>query len=79
MTDTKNPPAPETGCAPLSRPYAETVSLEVVWAAAYAAAYLNEGLPSSRAVGLSIARDAALIAQEIVDDLLAAYPRGGHV
>lgn len=68
MTDTKNPPAPATGCAPLGRPMAETVSLEVVWAAAYAAAYVREELNTHGAVKT---------ANEAVADLLAAHPRGG--
>lgn len=70
MTDTKNPIKPTTGCALLGRPLAEVVSLEVVWAAAYAAYYMDCGYATS-------ARDAAEAAQEAVDDLLAAHPRGG--
>lgn len=44
MTDTKTPPDPETGCAPLDRPLAETVSLDLVWAAAFTANELVEEL-----------------------------------
>jgi len=69
MTDTKKPAAPETATAPLGRPYAETVSLEVVWAAAYAAAYVREELNTYGAVRT---------ANEAVEDLLAAHPRGGR-
>lgn len=68
MSETKKP---ETGCAPLGRPYAETVSPEAVWAATYAAYYVDRGYGTS-------ARDAAEVAQEAVDDLLATFPRGGR-
>ena len=68
MTDTKKPTDPETATAPLGRPYAETVSLEVVWAAAYAAEYrAHEDAPL-----------AARCAEAYVRDLLAAHPRGGR-
>lgn len=67
MTDTKNTPDPTTDCAPLGRPLAETVSLEVVWAAAYAAARTMWNT-----------QGAMQIANEAVADLLAAHPRGGR-
>lgn len=67
MTDTKNPPDPTTGCAPLGRPMAETVSLEVVWAAAYAAAYVRGELNMYKPV---------IVANEAVANLLGVYPRG---
>lgn len=70
MTDTKKPATVETATAPLGRPYAETVSLEVVWAAAYAAAYVREELNTYKATRA---------ANEAVEDLLATHPRGGHV
>jgi hypothetical protein len=66
MSETKTP---ETGCAPLGRPLAEAVSLEAVWAAAYAAAYVREELNT---------RGAVKIADDAVADLLAAHPRGGR-
>ena len=68
MTDTKTPPAPETGCAPLNRPMAETVSLELVWAAAYAAEYryIEDAVMSARH------------ADQAVADLLRAHPRGAR-
>lgn len=50
------------------KPMAETVSLEVVWAAAFAAAYVREELNTHGAVK---------IANEAVGDLLTAHPRGG--
>lgn len=71
MTDTKNPPAPATGCAPLDRPMAETVSLEVVWAAAYAAESIYRAVDPHNQTRLAIeAADYAVAA------LLAAHPRG---
>lgn len=66
MTDTKKPAPVETATAPLGRPYAETVSLEVVWAAAYAAEYQR----------LYSTPDAVKVANMAVEDLLAAHPRG---
>lgn len=76
MTDTKTPRAPETGCAPLNRPMAETVSLEVVWAAAYAAEYAaHEDTPLR---GFLRAAAAVNRANMYVADLLAAHPRGGR-
>lgn len=69
MTDTKKPADPETGCAPLGRPMAETVSLEVVWAAAYAAAYVREEPTVNGAVK---------VADGAVAYLLAVRPRGGR-
>ena len=75
MTDT------ETGCAPLGRPYAETVSPEVVWAAAYAAFVVADTWESCRQIGytgvsVGLAGDAATVADDVVAALLAAHPRG---
>lgn len=50
------------------KPLAETVSLELVWAAAYAAAYVREELNTYGAVRT---------ANEAVEDLLTVRPRGG--
>ena len=69
MTDTKNPPTPDTGCAPLNRPMAEAVSLELVWAAAFAVA---------RLVGGYSAAASAREADELVEELLVTHPRGGR-
>ncbi len=69
MTDTKTPRAPETGCAPLNRPMAETVSLELVWAAAFAVA---------RLVGGYSAAASAREANELVEELLVTHPRGAR-
>lgn len=55
----------------VKKPMAETVNLEMVWAAVYAAYYANCGYTTS-------ARDTAEVAQEAVDNLLAAFPRGGQ-
>lgn len=67
MTDTKKPTDPETGCAPLNRSYAETVSLELVWAAAFTVA---------RLVGGYSAAASAREANELVEELLVTHPRG---
>lgn len=72
MTDTKTPPAPETGCAPLNRPMAETVSLEVVWAAAYAARAAVLGYP----LYSSDVDNSMKTADAVVAALLDACPRG---
>lgn len=69
MTDTQNPPSPATGCAPLGRPMAETVSLEVVWAVAFVMARWDNDYH---------ARAAAECADLTVAALLAAHPRGGR-
>jgi hypothetical protein len=69
MTDTKKPADPETGCAPLNRPMAETVSLELVWAAAFTVA---------RLVGGYSAAASAREADELVEELLVTHPRGGR-
>ncbi len=74
MTDTKTPRDPETGCAPLNRSYVETVSLELVWAAAYAARAEYLGCPLDE----SETRDAVDTANEAVAALLAAHPRGAR-
>lgn len=50
-------------------PTPETVSLEWVWAAAYAAHYSTHG---------SCVHDCVAVADEAVADLLAACPRGGR-
>ena len=81
MTDTKKPAAPETATAPLGRPYAETVSLEAVWAAAYAAYVVADTWENCRrtgyaGVGTGLADDAAEVANDAVAALLAAHPRG---
>jgi hypothetical protein len=70
MTDTKIPRTPETGCAPLNRPYAETVSLEVVWACAF--------VKSLTLCGASHRVQAVEDADAAVADLLAAHPRGAR-
>lgn len=46
---------------------AETVSLEIVWAAAYAAAYMRGGLNT---------RESVLAANGAMEDLLTVCPRG---
>jgi hypothetical protein len=70
MNDTKKPTDPETGCAPLGRPYAETVSLEVVWAAAYAVAVVRvKHITTAQAVQT---------ADHAVRDLLDLHPRGAR-
>lgn len=74
MTDTKTPPDPETGCAPLNRPMAETVSLEVVWAAAFAARAVDICTPLDERE----ARSAVETANDVVAALLAAHPRGAR-
>lgn len=76
MTDTKKPAHVETATAPLGRPYAETVSLEVVWAAAYVAEYAaHEDTPLR---GELRALAAVNRANMYVRDLLAAHPRGAR-
>ena len=67
MTDTKKAADPETATAPLGRPYAETVSLEVVWAVAYVLTRWDDDCH---------ARSAADSADEAVAALLATFPRG---
>lgn len=74
MTDTKKPADPVTATAPLNRPMAETVSLELVWAAAYAARAEYLGCPLDE----SETRDAVDTANEAVAALLAAHPRGAR-
>jgi len=69
MTDTKKPADPVTATAPLNRPMAETVSLELVWAAAFAVA---------RLVGGYSAAASAREANELVEELLVTHPRGGR-
>jgi hypothetical protein len=84
MTDTKTPSTPETGCAPMNRPYAETVSLELVWAAAYGGyvAWLaRESFSQQKGydgVSAAMADDAATVADDAVAGLLAAHPRGAR-
>ena len=72
MTDTKNPAHVETATAPLGRPYAETVSLEVVWAAAFAARAASLGYP----IFPCDVANGVRTADEAVAALLAAHPRG---
>ncbi len=82
MTDTKKPANPETATAPLGRPYAETVSLEVVWAAAYAAYAANvsvhwqDDTVNLDSLTTADARECSMAADYAVDALLAAHPRG---
>lgn len=72
MTDTKKPAPVETATAPLGRPYAETVSLDVVWAAAFVSAAMTIESPLYR----HETESAIATANEIVAALLAAHPRG---
>jgi hypothetical protein len=70
MTDTKTPRDPETGCAPLGRPMAETVSLELVWAVTYAVAVVRvKHITTAQAVQT---------ADHAVRDLLGLHPRGAR-
>lgn len=54
---------------PVKKPMAETVSLEVVWAAAFTVA---------RLVGGYSAAASAREANELVEELLVTHPRGGQ-
>jgi hypothetical protein len=78
MSETK------TESAPLNRPLAETVSLELVWAAAYGGyvAWLARESLSQRngydGVSAEMADDAVTVADDAVAGLLAAHPRGGR-
>ena len=69
MTDSKKPADPVTATAPLNRPMAEAVSLELVWAAAFAVA---------RLVGGYSAAASAREANELVEELLVTHPRGAR-